>query len=111
MHRRDLLLLRTASGRSIAELSCEQLYMRFADAESPHVGTADLAEDPSAGEPEALFDAKSTTQLFDDLAEALSRADTVRVTDRSWLTDRAFNERVERLLSIVRGKGILIELS
>ena len=110
MHRRDLLLLRTASGRSIAELSCERLYMQFVDAEAAPKASGHSGLEPDQGEPEAIFDTKPAAQLFDDLADTLCRADIVKVVDRSWLADRAFNQRVEGLLHAVRTRGTRVEL-
>jgi hypothetical protein len=111
MHRRDLLLLRTTSGRSIAELSCERLYMQFVDAKAAPAATCSHpTTEVEQGEPEAAFNTRSAGQIFDDLADTLSRADIVKVVDRSWLTDRAFNERVEGLLNAVRVRGTRVDL-
>jgi hypothetical protein len=111
MHRRDLLLLRTTSGRSVAELSCERLYMQFIDAEAaPATTSSHAVTEVEQGEPEAAFDTRSAGQIFDDLADTLCRADIVKVVDRSWLADRAFNERVEGLLNAVRVRGTRVEI-
>ena len=110
MHRRDLLFLRTVSGRSVVELSCERLYMQFVDAAAAPATSSHTATEVEQGEPEALFDIRSAGQIFDALADSLSRADVVKVVDRGWLADRAFNERVEGLLNTVRVRGTRVEL-
>lgn len=72
MNRRDFLTLRR--DRS-AELSCEQLYMRYVDAQAE--GT--------------------TAQLFDQLSRDLRDVSTVRLTDTAWVT----GEDVKRALDAV----------
>ena len=73
--RRDFLLLRVAADREI-ELSCEQLYMRFVDAQVD--GSLD--------------------RLFATLADDLSRVTSVRLVDRSWLSSAELSHEVERVL-------------
>ena len=67
MQRRDFLLLRVAADREI-ELSCEQLYMRFVDAQVDG----------------------SEARLFATLATDLADVGRVRLVDRSWLASADF---------------------
>ena len=66
-----------------AELSCEQLYMRFVDAEAD--GT--------------------TARLFDVLAQDLTQARVVRLTDRSWLARADLNAKVDEILAAFVARG------
>lgn len=86
MKRRDVLLLRAGrdrTGDSAAELSCEQLYMRYVDAEAD--GT--------------------TARLFDVLAQDLRRARVVRLTDRSWLAREDLKAKVDEVLAAFVARG------
>ena len=102
MKRRDFLLLRTPAdaadtaharpGQSrddAAELSCEQLYMRFVDAEAD--GT--------------------TARLFDVLAEDLRETRVVRVTDRSWLARDDLKTKVDEILAAFVARGGILNLN
>ena len=82
MQRRDFLLLRVSSDRSI-ELSCERLYMRFVDAQVD--GTV--------------------ARLFGSLADDLSGVTTVRLVDRSWLASAGFKGRLDAVLEQFRENG------
>jgi len=63
MNRRDFLLIRKSRRSDTAELSCEQLYMRYVD--STLDGT--------------------TAQLFKNVQESLSAVNVLRLKDSSWL--------------------------
>src|SRR5258706_13367082 len=76
MNRRDFLLLNTGPGGRSATVSCEQLYMRFVDAEAE--GT--------------------TTELFDRLSRDLHGVSTVRLTDRQWLSCEGLKRRLDAVL-------------
>ena len=73
MNRRDFLTLRTKGQRRIVELSCERLYMRYADARSG-VGRwappAPIGKNQPAweGEPPPQIKAPPTYELVDTLA-------------------------------------------
>jgi hypothetical protein len=82
MQRRDFLLLRTAADREI-ELSCEQLYMRFVDAQAE--GTV--------------------PRLFAVLAEDLSRVSTVRLVERSWLSSGELRTQLDAALESFASRG------
>jgi hypothetical protein len=88
MQRRDFLLLRVASDREI-ELSCEQLYMRFADARVD--GTV--------------------SRLFETLATDLAGAGRIRLVDRSWLAAADFKSEVDAALDRFRRSGGEVRLT
>ena len=115
MNRRDLLLLRTDRDRRVAELSCERLYMHYQHTRL----TMDRAVQPPAAdaaspwsddnEPPAVFDERTTRQLFSDIDRELRRADVVRVVDTGWLAVEAFRRDVEDLLAAFRRRGGRVE--
>jgi hypothetical protein len=78
MNRRDFLLLNTGPiGRS-AVVSCEQLYMRYVDAEAE--GTTD--------------------ELFDRLSRDLRTVSAVQLTDTHWLSCEDLRRRLDAVLAI-----------
>ena len=113
MNRRDLLLLRTDPDRGVAELSCERLYMHYQHARL----TMDRPAQPPApdprelwnDEPSAVFDARTTEQLFSDVDRELGNAEVVRVVDTGWLAVDAFRRDVEDLLAAFRRRGGRVE--
>jgi hypothetical protein len=80
MNRRDFLLLRAGQP---AVLSCEQLFMRYLDAEAD--GT--------------------TPALFTALADDLRQARAVRVVDTSWRAREDFNAHLEDVLASFTAAG------
>jgi len=80
MDRRDFLLLR--AGRP-AVLSCEQLYMRFLDAQM--TGT--------------------THELFAALGDDLRAARSVRIADASWLAREDLKRELDRVLAAFTAAG------
>ncbi len=113
MNRRDLLLLRTDRDTRVAELSCERLYMHYqhtrltmdrpAQPRAPDTG--ELWDD----EPPAVFDERTTRQLFRQVDRELRNADVVRVVDTGWLAVDAFRRDVEDLLAAFRRRGGRVE--
>src|SRR5262249_27523327 len=95
MKRREFLLGRSSGPHAGAEqarplqksealeLSCEQLYMRFVDAEAD--GT--------------------TARLFDVLAQDLGETRVVRLRDTSWLARDDFKVRVDDVLAAFVARG------
>lgn len=86
MDRREFLLFKRRPRSRTFELSCRWLYMKCLDTQvtgqlSSHSSDADL----QPGEGPALFDARTTRQLFNDLDRQLRDVDTVRVTHMDWL--------------------------
>ena len=82
IQRRDFLLLRLAADREI-ELSCEQLYMRYVDAQLDG----------------------SESRLFAALAADLAEVRRIRLVDRSWLASADFQRQVENVLEQFRSGG------
>lgn len=80
--RRDFLTLRLDGG-GVVELSCERLYMRYADARA--AGTVDA--------------------LFDALAADLESVRTVRLNDTAWLSDADLRRRLDAVLAVFRDAG------
>ena len=113
MNRRDFLLFKVASRSRVAELSCEQLYMQYVDSQSMLEQRGDDSEaidvNASAGEPPAVFDQRTTEQLFADVGRRLRDSDVVRIVDAGWLACDDFRERVESLLAMVRARGGRVE--
>jgi hypothetical protein len=111
MNRRDFLLLRTVARSRVAELSCERLYMRQLDirltGRRPDVDFPD--GDPSAGEPPAVFDQRTTRQLFDNLERDLAGIDVLRVVDARWLAGDDLRGEFESLLTSFRSRGGRVE--
>ena len=112
MNRRDFLLLRRTGPERIVELSCERLYMRWADARSGAGGLE--ADEPPAratweGEPPTEIETTSVEALFDELERALDHADTVRIRDHRWLSDAAFAAEVEARVEAFRTRGGKVE--
>ncbi|MBI3493170.1 MAG: hypothetical protein HY047_15530 [Acidobacteria bacterium] len=80
MNRRDFLLLKTEAGKRSADLSCEQLYMRYVDAQAD--GT--------------------TAQLFEQLSRDLRDVASVRLTDTAWLSCEDLKRRLDSVLAAHR---------
>ena len=118
MDRRDFLLLKTKGRERVLELSCERLYMRWADARSGAGGPAAAtgAEgreggDPQTweGEPPTEIVTMTTTDLFGELERELARADVLRVRGRDWLSDLDFRHDVESRVKAFRDRGGRVE--
>ena len=111
MNRRDFLLLRTVASSRVAELSCERLYMRQFDirltGRRPEVDVP--GGDASAGEPPAVFDQRTTRQLFDNLERDLEGVDVLRVVDARWLASDDLRREFEALLASFRSRGGRVE--
>ena len=82
MKRRDVLLLRLDRERC-ARVSCEQLFMRFVDAEAE--GSVD--------------------RLFENLERDLAGASVLQLTDRSWLARADLQARVNGLMESFAARG------
>jgi hypothetical protein len=106
MNRRDFLFLKREPTRRIAELSCERLYMRVVDTQ---LVSAPASVDPGEGEPPAVFDTRTTEQVFADLERDLRGVDLVRVVGAEWLASPELKGRLESVLAAVRAAGGQIE--
>jgi len=105
MNRRDFLFLKREPARRIAELSCERLYMRVVDAQL----VSAPGDEPIEGEPPAVFDTRTTEDVFDDLERELRSVDVVRVAGAEWLASPALKGRLESVLTAFRAAGGRIE--
>ena len=116
MNRRDFLTLRTRGEQRLVELSCERLYMRYADARAgvgrwqppPPVGATQQAWE---GEPPTQIRTPTTAELFDTLERELAGADVLRVLQRDWLTGDEFGPAVEARVAAFRERGGRVEFS
>jgi hypothetical protein len=102
MNRRDFLFFKPGSTRRIAELSCERLYMRVVDTQLVSARTGD---EPGDGEPPAVFETRTTEQVFADLGHDLAGVHLVRVVGAEWLGSPELQGRLEAVLSAVRAAG------
>ena len=93
----------------MAELSCERLYMQYQHTRL----TMDRAAQPPKSdmgeqwddEPPAVFDERTTQNLFREVDRSLRNADVVRVVETEWLAVDAFRRDVEDLLAAFRRRG------
>ena len=106
MKRRDFLFFKPEPARRIAELSCERLYMRVVDTQ---LVSAQAGDEPGEGEPPAVFETRTTEQVFADLERDLRGVDLVRVVDAEWLTSPDLKGRLESVLTAFRAAGGRIE--
>jgi hypothetical protein len=106
MNRRDFLLFKRAAGQRIAELSCERLYMRVVDTQLVSARAGDELGD---GEPPAVFEARTTDQVFADLEHDLREVDLVRVMGAEWLGSPELKRRLDAVLSAFRASGGRVE--
>jgi hypothetical protein len=112
MNRRAFLRLKTRRRERVVELSCERLFMRWADARS-RAGAA-VAAEPGVhgvweGEPPSDLITQSVDGLLAELDRGLAEADLVRVVEPEWLSDAAFREAVERRIAAFRERGGRVE--
>ena len=86
MNRREFLFLRKGGNNEAAELSCEQLYMRYVD---------------------SIADG-TTAQLFESIEQSLSALTVLRLTDTAWLKCEELKP-VEWLLAKFCSRGGRVE--
>ena len=106
MNRRDFLFLKRETTRRIAELSCERLYMRVVDTQLVSARPGDALCD---GEPPAVFETRTTDQVFADLERDLRDVDLVRVVGAEWLVSPELKGRLDAVLSAFCAAGGHIE--
>lgn len=113
MKRRDFLLLSEDSER-VVDLSCEWLYLQFADAQAsahapiPEQGALEQAP-WWAGEPPLESARSSLDDLLQTLERRLDTVDVLRVHERDWLRDEALKVRVYSLLMEFQSRGGSVE--
>jgi hypothetical protein len=110
MDRRQFFTLRRQTRSRTFELSCRWLYMKCLDTQvtgqlASHTSESDLQH----GEGPAVFDARTTRQLFDDLDRQLRGVETVQVTDMQWLTGDLRREFGD-LMRAFRARGGRVEI-
>ena len=106
MNRRDFLFLKREPARRVAELSCERLYMRVVDTQ---LVSAQADDGPGEGEPPAVFETRTTEQMFADLERDLRGVDLVRVVGAEWLVAPELKGRLESVLRAFRAAGGRVE--
>ena len=87
MNRRDFLMMRRRSAAGTVVLSCEQLYMRYADACA--AGTA--------------------KEFFDHLGHDLRSVKRVRLIKTSWLSDKDLKRQLDHVFAVYRAHGGRLE--
>ena len=116
MNRRDFLTLRTRGENRVVELSCERLYMRYADARSgaggweppPPIGAVQQAWE---GEPPTELRTQTTSELFEILERELAQADVLKVLDYDWVMGDEFGPAGEARVEAFRDRGGRVEFS
>lgn len=116
MDRRDFLLLKTKGRQRVLELSCERLYMRWADARSGVGSPITSQSEPSGdgtqpwdGEPPTEIVTMTTADLLAELEHELTRADVLIVLGHDWLSDPDFRRDVESRIEMFRARGGRVE--
>lgn len=108
MNRRDFLRFQSAGSQQIATLSCERLYMCYADSSARHEGkTGQQPEDEDwwACEPPLQVGKLSVEQLFQEIGREIVDVDILVLKDREWLQDDEFGQHVEQLLGSFRARN------
>lgn len=109
MNRRDFLLLRTNTNRRVLELSCQYLYVRHVDIQALGRGEHADARPPSEGEPPAVFEERTTDQLFEGLDRDLGEVDVLRIVNRDWLVSEDLRRQLDALVKAFRARGGTVE--
>lgn len=119
MDRRDFLLLFRRGHERVLELSCERLYMRWADARSGaggrhapatrHSGRSVQHLQPWDGEPPTEFVTMTADDLLAELERELVEADVLRLDGRDWLADMDFRADVQTRVEAFRARGGRVE--
>ena len=108
LNRRDFLFLRTEGRERVLELSCEKLYIRFADAmweEVEDAGGLPDADPWIGGEPPARLDRPRPEELFAELRSEIEGVDVVHVRGGEWLLPGRLHDTVHALLDDFRARG------
>lgn len=104
--RRALFTLHHHETKRVLELSCEQLYMRYADARAA-VGSARSADHIEArdGEPPLAVETPTADQLFASLERELAAADVLFILEARWLTEPKLSHELETRIQAFRERG------
>jgi len=114
MDRRDFFLVWRKGDERVLELSCERLYMQWADACS----AADAGDPERAGasltwswegEPATEVVTSTPEAVLRELEQSLADADVLRLRDVDWLADAAFASEVENRVAGFRARGGRVE--
>jgi hypothetical protein len=107
MNRRDFLLLRRERDLRIVEVSCRMLYMRYLDARITGAERTEsgASPDPWGHEPASVFENRTASQMFDDMAVGLKDADVLRLVDRQWIRDVELEARLDSLIDEFTRRG------
>lgn len=114
MDRRAFLLLRSRGRERVVELSCEELYMRWADARNmagrgAGGGPSGAGTEPWSGEPPTEMEGETTQDIIAELDRELADADVLVVRDRHWLADPDFRADVGGRIDAFRARGGRVE--
>ena len=109
--RRAFLMLRTRGSKKVLELSCEQLYMQWVDAQSASTWSGEAGVEGSSwdGEPPTRVRTAKVTEILDLLERRLSSVDVLRVLNPEWLTDERFRHDVDDRIVQFRRRGGRVE--
>ena len=107
LSRRDFLRLHVSKGKRVLELSCERLYMRYADACSDVARRQvsnhdDFVRDSGAS---SGFELPTPTDLFEELERQLAEADELCVLEPDWLNGGSFGREVGSRVETFEQRG------
>ena len=111
MNRRDFLLFRTSAGRRVVELSCEQLYMNFIQAQARVRTVVHCGGDRDHPDPDGCLvehepiSQTSEQDLFSRLDAELQDVRELCLFDTAWLSCEDLNKSLDKVLSAFRGRG------
>jgi len=109
LSRRDFLRLRRTEVGKVVEVSCHALFMRLTDAGI----MPEVAEpwEPWMGEPPAVFDRPSVSELVEAFEHDLRDAQVLRLLDAEWLEHMPDASRVHAVIAAFRARGGTVELT
>jgi hypothetical protein len=114
MNRRDFLTLRTKDQQRVVELSCERLYMLYADANAG-IGRWKVSEAIGknqyawGGEPPVQINSQTVSELLDTLNQELASADILVLLEKQWLDSEEFGSAVEACIQAFCNRGGILE--
>ncbi|MDG2316059.1 MAG: hypothetical protein P8M36_03995 [Gammaproteobacteria bacterium] len=114
MNRRDFLTLRTKGQQRVIELSCERLYMLYADANAG-IGRWKVSEaigknqQAWGGEPPIQINSQTVPELLDTLNQELAKADILVLLEKQWLDSEGFGAEVEVCIQAFCDRGGIVE--